>query len=62
MLSGRNRAHVQRIQTGCKEHPEYRGKGDPAPHCHKCFHIHKGWAELVATMRVLVEEASAPDT
>jgi hypothetical protein len=56
ILSGRNRAHAQRIRTGCTQHPEYKGKGTPDPLCGRCFYIHEGWNELVAAMNDLLKD------
>lgn len=56
MLGGRNRAHAQRIRTGCPQHPEYKGKGTPDPLCGRCHFIHEGWNELVAAMNELLRD------
>jgi hypothetical protein len=57
LLDGRNRAHAQRIRSGCNQHPEYKGKGTPPdPFCGRCGFIHEGWNELVAAMNDLLKD------
>lgn len=57
IFDGSYRAHAQRIRTGCPQHPEYKGKGEPPnPCCGRCLYIQHGWRELVAAMEELLKD------